>query len=229
MSKVIGHRGYPLKYTENTLDSFKEALKYTNGIEGDFHQSLDKQIVSIHDESTCEIFKKDALVRNLTLKELRDISNNKIPTLNEVFEILDDKEIYIEIKSDNSIVPILQDNIKNSNIQENKITIISFNENVIKSMKKSLPNIKALYLIETIKDTDKLIQQLEHLNVDGIGVSSKFLDTQKIKTICDSKYEYHVWEDNNLSTKVLNFFKDMKVDSITVDDIEKANKVFTQP
>jgi glycerophosphoryl diester phosphodiesterase len=47
---VIGHRGYPLRYEENTLESLEQALKHgADGIETDLQLTLDKELVLMHD------------------------------------------------------------------------------------------------------------------------------------------------------------------------------------
>lgn len=50
---VLGHRGNPLKYQENTLDGFKSLLKTNaDGFELDIYLTKDKKLVVFHDDNT---------------------------------------------------------------------------------------------------------------------------------------------------------------------------------
>ena len=50
---VIGHRGNPRKYQENTLDGFKSLLQTNaDGFELDVFLTKDKKLVAFHDENT---------------------------------------------------------------------------------------------------------------------------------------------------------------------------------
>lgn len=50
---VIGHRGNPMLYQENTLDSFKSLLELNvDGFETDIFLTKDKKLVLFHDVNT---------------------------------------------------------------------------------------------------------------------------------------------------------------------------------
>ena len=96
---ILGHRGLPSKERENTLSSFKRAISSkADGIELDVHLTKDKKLAVIHDHNTKRTTGIDAVVEELTLKELKQI-DSEIPTLREVFETFGSSIIYdIEIK-----------------------------------------------------------------------------------------------------------------------------------
>ena len=119
-------------------------------------RTKDGAIVCIHDEDTGRVCKQNIVVRDSTLKELKALDLDcqgtenlqiKIPTLNEVLEILPDgKKIFIEVKCGSEIVKPLFSELSRSKLNSNDAVIISFDEEVIKEFKVIAPNFRALLL-----------------------------------------------------------------------------------
>jgi glycerophosphoryl diester phosphodiesterase len=96
---VAGHRGYCDRYPENTLLSFRKALDLgVDMIEFDVRLTSDKKLVVIHDEKVDRTTDGRGLVRDFTLKEIKELdagswfSNElvglKIPTLEELMDLV---------------------------------------------------------------------------------------------------------------------------------------------
>jgi len=99
----IGHRGARAYEPENTLRSFKKALEVgVDAIEFDVRKTRDNDIVVIHDADVKRTTNGKGLVADLTLKEIKELSTEKgekIPTLEEALDFLDNKvKILIELK-----------------------------------------------------------------------------------------------------------------------------------
>lgn len=109
----IAHRGYPLKYPENTLVSFQAALDrgYTH-LELDVQLSKDGVPVVIHDTTVDRTTDGVGKVKDLTmieLKSLRIAGNEQIPTLEEALALLKDRIIVdIELKTMGDLYPGLE-------------------------------------------------------------------------------------------------------------------------
>ena len=71
---VAGHRGWPNKYPENTMESFRaaEALGIDQ-IELDVRITKDDELVIIHDETVDRTTNGTGLVRDYTLAELKEL------------------------------------------------------------------------------------------------------------------------------------------------------------
>ncbi len=100
---VIGHRGYPAKYPENTLLSFREAIRAgADGVELDVWLTRDGEVVVIHDPDTRRVAGVDLRVKDSTLEELRRLDlgmGQRIPLLSEVFDVVPPgKLVFVEIK-----------------------------------------------------------------------------------------------------------------------------------
>jgi len=108
---IIGHRGYPAKYPENTLAAFEAAIQAgAVMIELDVMLSRDRKVVVIHDATLDRTTNGKGSVADYTLAELKQLdagswydaqfAAQQIPELSEVLDLVDDRAyINIEIKS----------------------------------------------------------------------------------------------------------------------------------
>ncbi|HHY78926.1 MAG TPA: glycerophosphodiester phosphodiesterase [Thermoanaerobacter sp.] len=155
---VIAHRGDSRNAPENTLASFKRALEMgADGIELDVQLTKDGQLVVIHDERVDRTTDGIGFVKDFTLKELKRLdagikfdkkfAGERIPTLNEVFELIGHKNfiINIEIKSGVVLYPGIEEKlveaIKDYDFEE-KVVISSFNHYSLRDVKRIAPEFK---------------------------------------------------------------------------------------
>jgi glycerophosphoryl diester phosphodiesterase len=97
----VGHRGAKAYEMENTRQSFQRAIELgANAIEMDVRSSKDGKLVIIHDENLKRVFGRDVRVNESTLNELKILSGDKIPTLEEALQFIDKKvvKILLELK-----------------------------------------------------------------------------------------------------------------------------------
>lgn len=114
---LFAHRGGAALYPENTLYAFRRAVIdcRADAIELDIHVSKDGELMVIHDTTVDRTTDKSAMVRDMTLKELKGLDAGfnfsldggktfpyrgqglKIPTLKEVFEAYRGTDIGINI------------------------------------------------------------------------------------------------------------------------------------
>ena len=127
----IGHRGARAYEPENTLRSFSKALEIgVDAIEFDVRKTRDNHIVVIHDADVKRTTNGKGLVADLTLKEIKELSTEKgekIPTLEEALELLDNKvKILIELKEEGTEEKVLS-TVHSKKVEKNVI-IASFLE-----------------------------------------------------------------------------------------------------
>ncbi len=217
---IIAHRGASKDAPENTIPAFKLAWKQgADGIEGDFRQTSDGEIVCIHDANTGRVADRDLAVADSSLAALRDLDvgahagerfrGTMIPTIAEVFATVpSQKKIYIEIKCDKSVIPKLLEEIKESGLKKEQITVISFDKDVIRAMNKSAPEHKELWLCEFSKDLlrrrkpslQDVLRTLEDINADGLSTNTRHVDEALVQRIVDKGFEYHVWTVDDVKT-----------------------------
>lgn len=169
-TKIIGHRGGAAGFPENTLAAFKKAVELgADGVEFDVQLSKDGEVVVIHDELIDRTMTGSGLVKEHTLKELRqmsageffspDFKSEKIPTLAEVLEVVQDLEV-INIELKNYLpYPKLEEKVlklvDQFEIRE-KVIISSFNHYSLQKIKKLQPEIRtgALLMAKIINPAD---------------------------------------------------------------------------
>ncbi|MCL2482446.1 MAG: glycerophosphodiester phosphodiesterase [Propionibacteriaceae bacterium] len=115
MTKIFAHRGASGYAPENTLAAFNLAREQgADGIELDIQMTKDDELVVIHDETVDRTTGSTGLVRDLTLDQIKALNasagshtypDEKIPTLDEVFDLLADSQTLINIEIKDSLVP----------------------------------------------------------------------------------------------------------------------------
>ena len=147
-------------------------------------------------------------------------SNEKIPQLKDVLESLpEDKQIFIEVKTNEEIVPYLLELIYETGISLGQLTIISFFPDVIKSIKRKESHIKCNLLI-AFDHQDMPIQEILDLvletKADGIGAQNhERLDERFIQSMKSIGKSVHVWTVNS-NEEAERYYKS-GIDSITTN------------
>ena len=173
---IIGHRGACYYKPENTVASFKHALKLgCKFIECDVHLSKDKKIVIIHDKTLDRTTNGRGLVSKFTLKQLKKLDagrKQKIPTFQEYIHLLKNKAVMvIELKKVKNIVQEVLNIIKKNKIQD-KVIIVSFHDTYLKKVKKINPRIKTgLLSIRRLL----AIKRAKYCKADVIGIYHRFV------------------------------------------------------
>lgn len=99
---IFAHRGLPVKFAENSLEGFRYAAKHgAEGVEFDVHMTKDKVPVVMHDEEIDRTTDGSGYIKDYTLNEIRKFhlkNGELVPMLRELFEILQDKDLYINLE-----------------------------------------------------------------------------------------------------------------------------------
>jgi glycerophosphoryl diester phosphodiesterase len=116
--EIIGHRGSPREYRENTLPSFRRAFAVgANAVELDVHGSMDGVIVIHHDPATNSRSGDSgpvAVIAESTLDIIQSIpvGTERIPTLEALLETVPmDATVYVEVKAariENQVVAVIR-------------------------------------------------------------------------------------------------------------------------
>ena len=107
MTKIFAHRGSKGTHPENTLASFKEAVRVgSDGIELDVHLTKDGHLVVIHDETVDRTTNRTGEIKAMDAGSWfnETFAGEKIPTLEEVLLLLTELgfngQLNIELKTD---------------------------------------------------------------------------------------------------------------------------------
>ena len=200
--KIIAHRGVTRNDQENTLPAYHQAFSEgADGLEIDVRLSKDKKPIIFHDEDTSRLFKKNLEIKNTTFFELKALGNNenRIPLLDEVLDFLpQNKECFIEIKSDANTVPFL-DKLK---IEKKNITFLSFDKNVVLALKKRFPNklvFQSFHMLQIERyGIKKILEFYKNGNSDGLSIDIRGLSNKTIDKILEKKIDLIIWTLNSM-------------------------------
>ncbi len=191
---IVAHRGLSSIYPENTLIAFSKALEIgADFIEIDVRLSRDKEIVVIHDETLERTTDGKGSVDQLTFNQIRKCSagnwfsesfaKEKVPSLKEVFKLVDKKiKLMIEIKQ-SGMESILIDLIERYDMTENVICISYFIESlkIIKKLNSAIPVgiLKDCFDHEKLKDYLKaninmILTEFSHFTLDVLKTCQSY-------------------------------------------------------
>ncbi|MGD9489473.1 MAG: glycerophosphodiester phosphodiesterase [Calditrichaceae bacterium] len=212
---IIAHRGASYLAPENTMAAINLAWEGdADAIEVDVHLSKDNVIVVIHDENTLRTGGRDSLVADQTLKELKQLdfgvykdkkwAGERIPTLDEVVRTVPkNKTVFIEIKCGKEIIPVLENEIYNSGLLAEQVVIIGFDRDVMRELKKALPEFIVLLLFEMEKesisgrwvpDIDEMLLQAKNAGMDGLDVlGCEYVDDDFARKVKSHDMKLYVW------------------------------------
>ncbi len=159
------HRGFSGSYPENTMLAFEKALEAgCEGMEFDVHLTRDGQVVIIHDETIDRTSGQTGWVKDMTYEKLCQVDFSykfkglvefqRIPTLREYFELVQDRDILsnIELKTGvweyPGIEQAVYDLIREYHMEQ-KVCISSFNHHSVMRMKAIDPSLMCGFLSET--------------------------------------------------------------------------------
>jgi glycerophosphoryl diester phosphodiesterase len=144
---IIAHRGASAYAPENTLAAFNLAVEQgADGIELDVQMSADGRVMVVHDFDVSRMTNGAGLVSELMAAELQALDageGQKIPTLDDLFEMLGPRVLYnIELKyfgwQGRGIETAVADRIAAFHL-ENRVLVSSFNPLALRRARRQMP------------------------------------------------------------------------------------------
>jgi glycerophosphoryl diester phosphodiesterase len=184
--KVIGHRGCMGEAPENTLGGIRTALdRGVDGVEIDVHLTADKQLVLMHDFYVDRTTNGTGWVRDLTYDQIRKFDAGKgerVPHLEEVFDIIGDKALFIEVKCQQAEEKLLA--LVERAPHFNQVTFKSFDHRVVKKLKELNRGVRTACIIEGVPVHPQKLA--EDALADIVSVSAYMTD----KYLVDECHKY---------------------------------------
>lgn len=190
----IGHRGARAYQVENTMESFKEGIQLgANAIEMDVRRSKDGRMVIIHDENLKRVFRKDIRVDEATLNELKQLTENKIPTLEEALEFIDRKveKILVELKEVGYERRVLEA-IQKEGLSD-RVLLASFHESALANVRKADPRIETGLIYSRYKNP---LDAALRLKANFLIPSYRFTHARDISNAHHRNLKVIVWTIN---------------------------------
>jgi glycerophosphoryl diester phosphodiesterase len=222
----IGHRGAKGLESENTLRSFRRAIKLgVDMVEFDVHLTRDAMPVVMHDYTVRRTTNGRGRIRNLTLpqfKQLRCKNNEAPPTLSETLRVLGRKTVAnVEIKTLNAAVPVAQF-FNSRNIR--KILFSSFKWKALGIIRSILPDAKVGVLVERISLLRRPFKTAGKLNAWSINPSAALVSSRFMRKARKQGLKVLVYGLRN-DKDLLRCFN-LRVDGVFVDFPDRAMETF---
>ena len=230
----IGHRGAKAYAPENTIASFKKALDLgVDMVEFDVRITKDKYPVVIHDNRLRRLTKEFMRVNRLTLKQLKKLrvkETEKIPTLAEVLDIIDNKiGILIDLKVKGSAQIVVQtlrdyrinlDNVMISSVHPSELrtvemlepditTALIFRSNNASNFWLVMDFLAVLFLPVTKYYISWLVRTS---NANYLNINHRLLNEQKVKMFKKQGIKICAWTVN--SKRKIEYLKKIGIDGI---------------
>ncbi|WP_264526108.1 glycerophosphodiester phosphodiesterase [Flavobacterium sp. N502536] len=221
----IAHRGAKAYEPENTLQAFQKALDLNaDGIELDVHLSADDHIIVIHDETIDRTTNGKGFVNTFSLAGLKSFLINgeyQIPTLNEVFDLVDKKcLINIELKglgTPGKVVALIEHYISEKNWNYDHFIVSSFDWNMLQEISNLNPKIPIGVLTE--ENLNTALTFAETIKAKAIHPDFQLLNTKNVKEIQEKGFLVLPWTVN--SEEDLQKIKSYNVNGIISDNPDK--------
>lgn len=193
----IAHRGMfdNIKIPENSIASFKKALKYNYSIELDVQLTKDNILVVFHDNNLKRMTGLNKLITDTNYEELKKLkllnTKESIPTLDEVLNLINNKVLLdIEVKDTKKIkeiTNILKYKLKNYN----NYVLKSFNPRIVRNLKKNI-NTEVGYLIDSKHKFLYSNLIIKYSKADFLSISKQLLKTKRFQKL-KNKYQLLIW------------------------------------
>lgn len=140
---LIAHRGLHTKdqtVPENSLESFRLAIKQGYSIEFDINLLKDGEVVVFHDHNLNRLFGIDQTLDEITYQELSKYklkNHESIPTLKEALDVIDGKvPVLIELKPHGNVNQLCVNFMKIMENYKGVYAVFSFHPKVVYYLKK---------------------------------------------------------------------------------------------
>ena len=148
--QIIAHRGASGDYPENTLLAIEQAIaQQADAVEIDVF-AVEGELIVIHDHHLSRTTNGQGSIYQHSLAQLQQLDagrGQRIPTLWQVLQLLAPTSLWlnIELKGDNTVVPLLQLLAKAERelaFSAQRIVVSSFNHHLLAALKQQRPTLK---------------------------------------------------------------------------------------
>lgn len=218
---IFGHRGYPAKFSENSLSGFSYAIDHAiDGLEFDVHLTKDNIPVIMHDEKINRTTNGHGKIRQYTFDELQQfqLSNGEtIPSLEQLLQLVAQRRVYLnlEFKTDRvhytNIEKIVLDMVRDYDLVY-PVIYSSFSLQTLKNAYRVDAHQQYCLLSDHVLHQPQRLAQIAHL----AGVHLKHYQNL-------SNLEERIWTVDD-PQKMKQLFE-KRVAGIITDDFEMAQSV----
>lgn len=199
----IGHRGAKGFVAENTLESFQKALNLgVDAVELDVHVCASGELVVFHDFTVDRMTNGSGEVHKLTLTQLKKLKVSgklEIPTLSEVFDLIDRKcWINVELKGHETAQPaveLIEKYINEKGWENDDFIVSSFQKEELEKV-RALNSIINLGIL-TQASVEQALEWADQLSAKAIHPHFSLLTEENCTEAQDKDYQIFTWTVNH--------------------------------
>ena len=230
---VIGHRGFSAKCPENTLVSYREAIRAgAKMAECDVRLSADKVPVLIHDEELDRTSNGKGPVGNYPLAKLKTLdagswkgpqfAGEPIPTLEEALKAVKGKlRLAIETK-DGHMEQEVVETVRKSGTAPEDVVIFSFDQGTLKRITEIEPLFPTVWLLGKLPEEPEewraIIRTALRTRVCALALQHENADARFIRLAHETGFPIYVWTVNDRAR--MEEFLELGVDGIVTDRVD---------
>jgi glycerophosphoryl diester phosphodiesterase len=232
---LIGHRGYPARFPENTLASFEGAIRAgCDMIELDVIFTRDRRVVVIHDDTIDRTTNGKGPVKNRTLEEIKRLdagtwfdqrySAERVPELSEVMKLVAARCLLnIEIKRSAFEVTYPADAIEHQVVKlvkasgaMDRVIISSFDTRILERI-AAMDEPPAIAFISEREADQKVLDMLRRLKAFSWHPKFKILDRDQVDAMHAAGLRVFPWTVNTRkeAEKILS----LRVDGLICNEL----------
>lgn len=224
---VVGHRGDPIKYPEETIQADNSAFNSgADYVELDLRLSKDGVLVISHDDDLYRVTHTHAIVSQndfKTLKQLRYDNGEHVMSLNELFKHYKNRpntKFVLETKIDHSINPSYELEDKIAQVvkeyhMENRIMIHSFSAASLFHLRESMPHAYLILIVGSLRRINfSILPQVNAVNASSdIVQEHPFL----IHWLHKLHKQLYVWAEMDESPALWHWLINRNVDGVVTN------------
>jgi glycerophosphoryl diester phosphodiesterase len=218
---VIAHKGASGHAPENTLLSFQRAIDLgAHMIELDLRETLDGELVCVHDPTVDRTTNGTGAIHELTYKELRGLDAGEgeyIPLLTEVLRLASGK---IKVNIDLKVIEVekkLIDLIEDYKMVED-VLVSSFFHGTLGTLRDLSENIETAVLVEV--PIDDLVVYAMDFKVNAINPDHKLVTPELVEEAHSVGLKVYPWTVNDL--QMMKQLLALGVDGLITDYPDRA-------
>ncbi len=195
---LVAHRGDPAHAPENTLASFRSAIrKGAKAVEMDVRRTADGVWVAFHDPTLKRTTGRSGRLNRLPWRDLTRVEagGEPIPCVSDVLAICRSKgvEVFLDVKeshAERTLWRVLQ-----GSKWSRRTRILAGNRASLVRWRKILPPHHPLYWVTGFRDSvpERRIRQAQQLRLTGIAATKGQVTSKTVKRIHRAGLEIYVW------------------------------------
>lgn len=224
---VIGHRGAKGHIVENSLPSIEKGIELgSDAIEIDVFKIADGSVVVFHDDTLDRLTKASGSIEKYTKSTLDEVlleGGVKIPTLEEVLDLIDKRAVLnIELKGAGTAAPvykIMKKYMADKGWKKEDFIISSFKWDELEEM-RGLDNEISIGVL-TSKDMIGAMEEAKKVNAVAIHPHFKALTKENVAEAQKEGFKIYTWTVN--TPEDIKLVKSLYVDGVITDYPERVN------